>query len=127
MDVGLSDVGPHALARGDEREVMLVGELLCWLGQESRILPLVSKGGAVARPTTCVVDEEENDGNDGGNEGGRRWGRFWRRSRQHTLITYLSSPGPNSNPFYPVLPDRLRTQLSPDPWSTLATTKPKPL
>jgi hypothetical protein len=31
MDMGLSDVGPHALACGGECETIFVGELLRWL------------------------------------------------------------------------------------------------
>ena len=47
MDVGLSDVDPRALARGEEHETVFVGELLCWLGQKSGILPLGFKEGTI--------------------------------------------------------------------------------
>jgi hypothetical protein len=66
MDVGLSDVDPRALARGEERETVFVGELLCWLGQKSGILPLGFKEGTVAGLTTDAaganaLTEEEDD------------------------------------------------------------------
>ena len=66
MDVGLSDVDPRALARGEERETVFVGELLCWLGQKSGILPLGFKEGSVARPTkeeveVATVAEEDSE------------------------------------------------------------------
>jgi hypothetical protein len=67
MDVGLSDVDPCALARGEERETVFVGELLRWLGQKSGILPLAFKEGTVTRTTTAaagvdaVTAEEEAD------------------------------------------------------------------
>ena len=59
MDVGLSDVDPRALARGEERETVFVGELLCWLGQKSGILPLGFKEGAIIRPTKDKVEVAE--------------------------------------------------------------------
>ena len=66
MDVGLSDVDPRALARGEEHETVFVGELLCWLGQKSGILPLGFKGATVTRPPkkeeeVATVAEEEDD------------------------------------------------------------------
>ncbi|GBE83092.1 hypothetical protein SCP_0501380 [Sparassis crispa] len=39
MDVGLSDVDPRKLAAGDWDEVVYVGELLCWLGKLTGLLP----------------------------------------------------------------------------------------
>jgi hypothetical protein len=68
-DVGLSDVGPRALTRGEERETIFVGELLFWLGQKSGNLPLVFKEGTVTRPTTGAmrvnaVEEKEDDEDD---------------------------------------------------------------
>jgi hypothetical protein len=59
MDVGLSDVDPRALARGEERETVFVGELLCWLGQKSGILPFGFKEASVARPTKEEVEVAE--------------------------------------------------------------------
>ena len=71
MDVGLGDVDPRALARGEERETVFVGELLCWLGQKSGILPLGLKG-AIARLTkevgvvgVAAVERDEDDGDEG--------------------------------------------------------------
>lgn len=69
MDVGLSDVDPRALARGEEREAVFVGELLCWLGQKSGTLPLGFKEGNIARLTREEVEVaqalvEEGDGDD---------------------------------------------------------------
>jgi len=69
MDVGLSDVDPRALARGEEHETVFVGELLCWLGQKSGILPLGFKEATVARPPkkeeeAATVAEEEADEED---------------------------------------------------------------
>jgi len=67
MDVGLSDVDPRALARGEERETVFVGELLCWLGQKSGILPLGFKEGVITRPsregvaTVAGEDDDEDD------------------------------------------------------------------
>jgi len=66
MDVGLSDVDPRALARGEEHETVFVGELLCWLGQKSGILPLGFKQAAAAPPPkeegeVATVAEEEDD------------------------------------------------------------------
>lgn len=67
MDVGLGDVDPRALARGEESETVFVGELLCWLGQKSGILPLGFKEGVIARPTEVeagvpeVAEEEVDD------------------------------------------------------------------
>ena len=49
MDVGLSDVDPRALARGEERETVFIGELLCWLGQKTGVLPLGFKEGTATR------------------------------------------------------------------------------
>ena len=59
MDVGLSDVDPRALARGEERETVFVGELLCWLGQKSGILPLGFKEGTITRITKQEVEVAE--------------------------------------------------------------------
>lgn len=59
MDVGLGDVDPRALARGEERETVFVGELLCWLGQKSGILPLGFKEGAIVPPTRGEVEVAE--------------------------------------------------------------------
>jgi len=69
MDVGLSDVDPRALARGEEREAVFIGEVLCWLGQKSGILPLGFKEGNIARLTKEEVEvveavAEEDDGDD---------------------------------------------------------------
>lgn len=69
MDVGLGDVDPRALARGEEPETVFVGELLCWLGQKSGILPLGFREGAVFRPAQGEVEvveatEEEVDDED---------------------------------------------------------------
>ena len=69
MDVGLSDVDPRALARGEERETIFVGELLCWLGQKSGILPLGFKEGPITQPAkeeveVAAVAEEEDDGDE---------------------------------------------------------------
>jgi hypothetical protein len=69
MDVGLGDVDPRALARGEERETVFVGELLCWLGQKSGILPLGFKERAIFRPAkdeveAAEVTEEEVDDED---------------------------------------------------------------
>ena len=69
MDVGLSDVDPRALARGEEHETVFVGELLCWLGQKSGILPLGFKEAIVAWPpkeeeevaTVAGEDDEDED------------------------------------------------------------------
>ncbi|KAF9646298.1 hypothetical protein BDM02DRAFT_3100063 [Thelephora ganbajun] len=58
MDVGLSNVDPRALARGEERETVFVGELLCWLGQKSGILPLGFKEG-ITRPTKEGMEAAE--------------------------------------------------------------------
>ena len=60
MDVGLGDVDPRALARGEEGETVFVGELLCWLGQKSGILPLGFKEGVILRPTKGEVDVAES-------------------------------------------------------------------
>ena len=49
MDVGLSDVDPRALARGEERETVFIGELLCWLGQKTGVLPLGFKEGVATQ------------------------------------------------------------------------------
>lgn len=38
--VGLSDVDPRKLAVGEWDEVVFVGELLCWLGKKSGLLPI---------------------------------------------------------------------------------------
>jgi len=70
MDVGLSDVDPRALARGEEHETVFVGELLCWLGQKSGILPLGFKEDNVTRPTeekvevAGVAEEGDEDGSE---------------------------------------------------------------
>jgi len=69
MDVGLSDVDPRALARGEEHETVFVGELLCWLGQKSGILPLGFKDATVTRPLkeeeeVATVAEGEDDENE---------------------------------------------------------------
>ena len=71
MDVGLSDVDPRALARGEERETVFIGELLCWLGQKSGILLLGFKEGNIARLTkeevrvaeasAGEIDEDDDD------------------------------------------------------------------
>ena len=67
MDVGLSDVDPRALARGEEHETVFVGELLCWLGQKSGILPLGFKMAAVIPPpkheeaVVTVAEEVDED------------------------------------------------------------------
>ncbi|KAF9783328.1 hypothetical protein BJ322DRAFT_146495 [Thelephora terrestris] len=67
MDVGLSDVDPRALARGEEHETVFVGELLCWLGEKSGVLPLGFKEGAAVRLNTEVEavprteDEDEDE------------------------------------------------------------------
>ena len=74
MDVGLSDVDPRALARGEERETVFVGELLCWLGQKSGILPSGFKEGTIARLTKEEVEvagaaaEEGGEDNDDDDE-----------------------------------------------------------
>ncbi|KAI0313850.1 hypothetical protein OF83DRAFT_1064808 [Amylostereum chailletii] len=39
QDVGLSDIDPRRLASGDWEETVFVGELLCWLGRQTGILP----------------------------------------------------------------------------------------
>ncbi|KAI0769920.1 hypothetical protein C8Q74DRAFT_1162177, partial [Fomes fomentarius] len=44
-DVGLSDIDPRRLASGEEEEVWLVGELLCWLGRRKGILAGPSRVG----------------------------------------------------------------------------------
>lgn len=44
-DVGLSDIDPRRLASGEEEEVWLVGELLCWLGRRQGILAGPSRVG----------------------------------------------------------------------------------
>ena len=59
MDVGLGDVDPRALARGEEGETVFVGELLCWLGQKSGVLPLGFKEGIIVRPFKDVVEVAE--------------------------------------------------------------------
>ena len=59
MDVGLSDVDPRALARGEERETVFIGELLCWLGQKSGILLSGFKEGSIARLTKEEVEVAE--------------------------------------------------------------------
>lgn len=47
MDVGLSDVDPRRLAAGEWDEVVFVGELLCWLGKKSGLLPMLSLHSAL--------------------------------------------------------------------------------
>ena len=64
MDVGLSEVDPRALARGEERETGFVGELLCWLGQKSGILPLGLKEGTITRPAEEGIEAQEDDEDD---------------------------------------------------------------
>ena len=66
MVVGMGDVHPRALARGEELETVFVGELLCRLGQKSGILPLGYEG-ANARQSEVVevaelAEEEDDDG-----------------------------------------------------------------
>ena len=65
MDVGLSDVDPRALARGEERETVFIGEVLCWLGQKSGILPLGFKEGNIARLTKEEVEVAEAPAEEG--------------------------------------------------------------
>ena len=65
MDVGLGDVDPRALARGEELETVFVGELLCWLGQKSGILPLGYKEGAIPRQNEEVEVAELTEEEDG--------------------------------------------------------------
>ena len=67
MDVGLGDVNPLAHARGEELETVFVGELLCWLGQKSGILPLGYREGAIPRQNeeaevAELAEEEDDDG-----------------------------------------------------------------
>jgi len=57
MDVGLSDVDPRNLAAGESDEVTFVGELLCWLGKQSGILPSDCQSPARVRE----VDDEPED------------------------------------------------------------------
>ena len=69
MDVGLGDVDPRALARGEEHETFFVGELLCWLGQKTGILPSGFKEGVIVPPDEGEVEvageiEEEVGGED---------------------------------------------------------------
>ena len=102
MDVGLSGVNPCALARLEERETDFVGELLCWLGQKSGILPLAFEEGSVTRLTIGAVgvdgvaegeDDEDED--------------VFGEARDNTVSSdSLPSPGPSSNPVHPVFPDR---------------------
>ena len=70
MDVGLSDVDPRALARGEECETVFVGELLCWLGRKSGILPL-GTGEAITAPpaeevaeVAAVAEDDEDEAED---------------------------------------------------------------
>lgn len=41
MDVGLSDVDPRRLAAGEWDEVVFIGQLLCWLGKTTGLLPVL--------------------------------------------------------------------------------------
>ena len=66
MVVGIGNVHPRALARGDELETVFVGELLCRLGQKSGILPF-GQEGAIPRQNEVVevanlAEEEDDDG-----------------------------------------------------------------
>ena len=57
MVVGMGDIHPRAVPRGEELETVFVGELLCQLGQKSGILPLGYEG-AIPRQSEAVVMEE---------------------------------------------------------------------
>ena len=84
MDVGLGDVDPRALARGEERETVFVGELLCWLGQKSGILPLGFKEGPITRLAKEVnaVDAATAEGDEGDDDEGED---VFGRARDNTV------------------------------------------
>lgn len=50
QDVGLSDVDPRRLARGEWDECIFVGELLCWLGRTMGMLPYTNTHSVEALP-----------------------------------------------------------------------------
>ncbi|EPT05387.1 hypothetical protein FOMPIDRAFT_1013643 [Fomitopsis schrenkii] len=54
QDVGLSDVDPRRLARGEWDECVFVGELLCWLGRTMGVLPCTNTRGVDALPAKFV-------------------------------------------------------------------------
>ncbi|KAK7677723.1 hypothetical protein QCA50_019275 [Cerrena zonata] len=68
--VGLSDVDPRKLAVGEWDEVVFVGELLCWLGKKSGLLPIGDpqeegeegeEGWEESRDIYEVAEEEDDD------------------------------------------------------------------
>ena len=86
MDVGLGDVDPRALARGEEPETVFVGELLCWIGQRSGILPLGFKEGPAARSSKGEVKAVSTE------EGGGRDEDVFGRARDNTTSSTDSHP-----------------------------------